>query len=245
MGFFCLGITEQCSSGIHNNQDQYGAVRVLDINGEEIAVAVVADGISCGFDGKYASYNTVLWLLQWAETYFRHNAFDVDSIAQEIQDQMQLYNQKLNIFSEQHSKEDTCCTVCGIVTNGNEILIFNAGDSRIYEINESDANIYCLTKDDIAQDGHSIAMHIGGKEDGDVILTFSRRKFRFDSIYFLCTDGMYRKLDFSAWCNRMFDAQINKSDWNRVFVEMLKSVRNLGEDDDVTALILVGCDNNG
>lgn len=240
MSFFCSGISSQCLNKIHNNQDTYGAIRIFDINSTEIALSIVADGVSSGFDGKYASYNAVKMLLEWAVEYFQENVFDIDIIANEIINQMQVCNHILNEYSEQHSEKDTCCTLCGMITDGNEILIFNAGDSRLYEIKKE--NVLCLTRDDIGTDGHSITRHIGGKEDNKVRITFSKTMFNYDSIYFLCTDGMYRRLNFKIWKNEILSIK-NISDWQNTFEKMLQSVQEFGEKDDVTAVILFGSDN--
>ena len=240
MGYLISGITDRCTSKIHVNQDKRGAIRLYDVNRTEILLALVADGISNAFEGKYASYNTVLWLLKWAEKYFQKNAFVISNVAAEIQKQLAKYNNLLNAYSEKESDTDTCCTVCGIATDGNDLLIFNAGDSRVYEL-QNDYAPRQLTKDDIAADGHSIAMHIGGKTDGEIVVNFSRDRFNNNSIYYICTDGMYRRLDFNEWNSQLFSVSDAK-DYENLLQNMLKHVRTKGEKDDVTAMILIGSD---
>ncbi|MGN0536443.1 MAG: protein phosphatase 2C domain-containing protein [Acutalibacteraceae bacterium] len=242
MNFFCGGMTSKCTNNMHRNQDTYGTIRLYDTNKTEIVLALVSDGVSMGFEGKYASYNAVLRLIKWADIYFQTHNFDVDSVANEIQMQMQICNTILNRFSEQSgSSWDTCATICGMISDGKDILTFNAGDSRLYEISTKYHFVSCHTKDDIAEDGHSIAQHIGGKDDEDVVITFSRTAFNTDSIYFICTDGMYRNLNFGKWHN-FFGSIKNKSEWENLYGQMLNDVRSLGEDDDVTAVILFGSD---
>ena len=134
MSVLCSGYSRQCANQIHVNQDKFGGLRAYDSNHSEITLAVVADGVSLGYQGKYASYNTVLWLLEWASQYIPTHEFDIQTIAREIQIQMIKYNHQLNDYSDLHSDKDTCCTVCGVVTDGKQLLIFNAGDSRLYEL---------------------------------------------------------------------------------------------------------------
>lgn len=242
MNFFCGGMTNECTNKMHRNQDTYGIIKLYDANQTEIVLALVSDGVSMGFEGKYASYNAVLRLLKWAESYFQVHNFDIDIVAGEIQMQMQTCNTMLNRFSEQSgSKLDTCATICGMITDGKDILVFNAGDSRLYEISTQYPFVSCYTKDDIAEDGHSIAMHIGGRNDGEVSVTFSRAAFNTNSVYFICTDGMYRKFNFEKW-HDLFWTVKNKSEWESLYKQMLNDVRSLKEDDDVTAVILFGSD---
>jgi serine/threonine protein phosphatase PrpC len=239
MSFLISAITDRCTDKIHKNQDKYGAVRILDANGREILLAVVSDGISRGFEGKYASYNAVLWLLNWAVKYFpQAYNFSDESIAEEIDHQLKLCNDTLNMFSERMAESDTCCTVCGIVTDGIEMVIFNAGDSRVYELNPG-GSVRRLTKDDRSSDGKSISMHIGGKNRDDLSITFSKGNYSADNIYFLCSDGMYRKLDFALWRNRFFSAR-KKIEYNELLLDILDYIRDAGEMDDVTGLIVAG-----
>ncbi|MBQ5335227.1 MAG: protein phosphatase 2C domain-containing protein [Oscillospiraceae bacterium] len=236
MSILLSGYTRQCASGMHVNQDQFGGLRVQDGNGREIAVAAVADGISLGYEGKYASYNTVLWLLQWAERYFPEHPFDVQETAQEIQEQMMLYNHRLNVFSDHHSSSDTCCTVCGMVTDEEFLLVFNAGDSRLYEMAPS-GRVRCMTQDDKAEDGYSIAMHIGGKKDSDLKLTFSSDVYHPDSRYVLCSDGFYKRVDFSAFCRQIMPCR-SRAETVSTLEAFSARLAQEGETDDITALIL-------
>ena len=103
MSILCAGYSRQCVNQIHVNQDQFGAVRLLDAKQNEITLAVIADGISLGYQGKYASYNTTLWLLEWASQYFPNHVFDLNDTAKEIQQQMMQYNHALNHYSDLHA----------------------------------------------------------------------------------------------------------------------------------------------
>lgn len=236
MSIFCSGYSQQCVNQIHENQDKFGSITVRNINNEEVTLALIADGVSLGYQGKYASYNTVLWLLEWAVKYLAENEFNIQGVAKEIQIQMMKYNHLLNDFSDKHSDKDTCCTVCGIVTNQAQLLIFNAGDSRLYELS-SYGQVRCLTQDDKAEDGYSIAMHIGGKNDNEIKLTFSADEFREGNRYILCTDGFYKRCDFVSWCELICGCR-NRNE----SVSMLESITNSliqgGETDDITALMI-------
>ncbi len=240
MRFLSAGITSTCTNGLHENQDKFGAIHMEDAEGREIVLAAIADGISRSFNGKLASYNTILWLLQWAEIYFTDHKFDLNAVAAEIHNQVNLYNRKLNHYSENHSTSYTCCTMNGLITNGNEILFFNAGDSRIYEINPKYPTAVLLTKDDKDELGR-ISMHVGGKENDAVRLSFSKDQFHADSVYFLATDGMYHETDFSRWKDLMLNAK-SRPAWNQILEAMVDDVRSVGEDDDVSAIIITGRD---
>lgn len=115
MSMLCAGYSQQCINQIRINQDKFGSITVMNPNNEEETLALIFDGVSLGYQSKYASYNTVLWLLEWTLKYLAENEFNVQDVAKEIQ--MVKYNHLLNEFSDKHSDKDSCCTVCGIVTN--------------------------------------------------------------------------------------------------------------------------------
>lgn len=233
----------QCTSMVHVNQDKHGWLRMIDAGGKPITLALVADGISLGFEGKYASYNTVKCLMEWAAEYFMSTPFDAQSAAEEISALLADCNHRLNEFSEMNSDKDTCCTVCGMITDESQTLIFNAGDSRVYELS-SDRGVRCMTQDDIAEDGYSIAMHIGGKEDDGITVSFSQERFRADGSYLICTDGMYRRLRFEEWLTELCDVADSEAAVE-LLRDMTEQLRADGETDDITGIILAGSKANG
>lgn len=237
MSILCAGYSQQCVNQIHINQDKFGSITVINPDNEEVTLALISDGVSLGYEGKYASYNTVLWLLEWAVKYLAENEFNVHTVARQIQNQMMKYNHLLNEFSDKYSDKDTCCTVCGIVTNQKQQLIFNAGDSRLYELS-SNGHVRCMTQDDKAKDGYSIAMHIGGKNDNEIKLSFSVDELHNGSIYLLCTDGFYKRCNF-AGCYELFSHCNTRSNAENVLKNIAGSLVNAGEKDDITALLIV------
>ncbi len=236
MSLFCSGVSAQCETMKHINQDDFGFVRLLDNQQSEITAAIVADGVSNSFNGKYASYNTVRWWIEWAQTYFADHAFELQETAEQIQQEMEQYNDMLNAFSEKNSDEDTCCTVCGIITDGTVMIIFNAGDSRAYEIQPS-GKIRCLTQDDVGEDGKSISMHIGGKNKGEVQISFFTENFNAENKYLLCTDGMYRHLRFADWHEKFFSAN-NRKLGVILLTQIADFLQDHGELDDITGILL-------
>ena len=236
MSILCAGYSRQCVNQIHVNQDQFGAVRLLDAKQNEITLAVIADGISLGYQGKYASYNTTLWLLEWASQYFSNHVFDLNDTAKEIQQQMMQYNHALNHYSDLHADKDTCCTVCGMVTDENQVLIFNAGDSRLYEL-PGNGQVRCMTQDDKAEDGYSISMHIGGKNDREIKISCSVEQYHPNSSYVLCSDGFYKRCSFPDFYQDLLECY-NRTELIHAIETTVDHLVKLGETDDITALVL-------
>lgn len=236
MKFLFGGITEQCINRIHVNQDKLGAVVTFNKNGDEIITAAVCDGISRAYRSELASYNTILRILRWAENYFPNiNGFDEKSVVEQLDLELKKCNKMLNDFIDKNSyDDDTCCTVSGIITDGRQLVIFNAGDSRIYELNPH-KDIRILTADNKGSDGHSISMFIGGMEDRDLSVSYYGEEYNNNSVYLLCTDGMYSRCDFSRWSNVLFNAA-SREQIVSILDNMRKEVQNLGEFDDITAL---------
>lgn len=236
MSILLSGYSRQCNNKLHVNQDKFGGLRVLSPDKKEITLAALADGISMGFRGELASYNTILWLLEWASEYLTSHEFNISDITEKLQSEMKRYNHMLNDYSDVESDKDTCCTICGIVTDEKNVLGFNGGDSRLYRLSGS-GEVQCMTKDDRAADGHSIAMHIGGKYDEEVNLSFFTQEYNKDDIYVLCSDGFYTRCNFPN-----FGKLLGSCHDRRETVEALKTVTNelvmAGEKDDITALII-------
>ena len=233
----CAAYSEQCTNGLHINQDHMGYVRVRGRDGGEITFAMVADGVSMGFEGKYASYNTAVTLLEWAKDYFRQESFDMGEAAAEIQDRLQELNDRLNAFSAQHSDQDTCTTVCGCVTDGDSVLIFNAGDSRAYLLLPDSSG--CLTTDDKGEDHESIAMHVGGMDSGTLQVTFLSAQMTDESRFLFCTDGLYRMLQMEEWCEAATQAQTSDA-LHALLQSMADAAREAGESDDITGVFVAG-----
>ena len=233
----CAAYSEQCTNGLHINQDHLGYVRVSGTDGREITMALVADGVSMGFEGKYASYNTAVTLLEWARDYFRQEPFDMSEAAAEIQEILQELNDRLNAFSEQHSDQDTCTTVCGCVTDGEDVLIFNAGDSRAYLLTADSAG--SLTTDDKADDHESIAMHVGGMESGMLKVTFLSAQMTPGSRFLFCTDGLYRQLRMEEWCEAAVSLHTQEA-LKALLQKMADTVREAGETDDISGVLVAG-----
>lgn len=236
MSLLCSGYSRQCVNQIHVNQDKYGCLRVADQNNNEITLAAVADGVSLGYQGKYASYNTILWLMEWAAEYVPAHQFDRKTMAGAIQEQMVMYNHWLNEFSDTCSDKDTCCTICGMLTDEHELLIFNAGDSRLYELLPT-GQVRCMTQDDKAADGYSIAMHIGGKNDEEIKLSFSLEEYHSDSIYLMCSDGFYKRCDLQLFAETVSGCR-DRAETINVIRQVTGDLVAAGETDDITALVL-------
>lgn len=245
MKFLFGGITEQCINRVHVNQDKFGAVIAFNKNGDEIITAVVCDGISRSYRSELASYNTVLRILRWAESYFpKINGFDNNTIAEQLDMELRQCNRMLNHFADQNScDDDTCCTVSGIVSDGKQLIVFNAGDSRIYEIGSS-KNIRKLTVDHKGSDGRSISMFIGGMEDQDLSISYYGEKYNSSSVYLLCTDGMYNRCDFSHWADILAKA-VSREQIINILNDMRKEVQNAGELDDITAVAITAAKRKG
>lgn len=243
MSFISGAVTNQCSDKVHTNQDKYGILTTKDINGCEVVTALVCDGVSRSYRSELASYNTVFRLLEWAAGYFKENAFNSDRIINELDKTIRQCNAVVDKIAERYGAgELSCCTISGMVTDGKDIIVFNAGDSRIYEVDLTADKLYLLTKDDKAEDGHTISNCVGLCEGYDINVKYSRLRFNNTSVYYICTDGMYRLQSFKKWGREMcYDNDRNMIENH--LSEMVNEVRAKGEMDDVTAICIVGKNN--
>lgn len=239
MDFVSGAVCEQCSDRVHVNQDKFGSAVIKDKQGHPILIALVCDGVSRSYRSEIASYNTVLYVLQWAASYFPHHIFDMDKVTPRVDNILRRCNRRIDVFSYQYGQGSySCCTVSGMITDGKDMLVFNAGDSRLYEMDMQEDKLYVLTKDNKAEDGYSISMCIGAFESDQLRISYTKEAFNRNSVYFLCTDGIYRRADLKKWGNTLFTAA-HRSAMEEYLRQMVQEVRTAGETDDATALVIV------
>ena len=108
----------------------------------------------------------------------------------------------------------------------------------MYEMDMQEDKLYVLTKDNKAEDGYSISMCIGAFESDQLRISYTKEAFNRNSVYFLCTDGIYRRADLKKWGNALFTAA-HRSAMEEYLRQMVQEVRTAGETDDATALVIV------
>ena len=255
MGFLTFGISTQCKNKNHVNQDKFGSVIVKNPSGKEILIAVVSDGVSMCFKGEVASYNTVRFVLNWGAEYFSQNEFNTVNIPNDFDKLITSINQSLNNYVRSQKRKNqekgyspySSCTLCCVITDGNSVLHFSVGDSAIYELKPY-KTVSIMGKNSINKhinESGRLTSYIGGIEDERIDIRYIESKFENSTAYFICSDGMYGKMnfdmekdeDFRRFNQRLLTAE-NKTAGVTVLQGMTDYVLSKGETDDITALVV-------
>jgi serine/threonine protein phosphatase PrpC len=257
MSFLVFGNSEQCKNKNHVNQDRFGSVQVRTPFNQEILVAAVSDGVTMCYRGEIASYNTVRYILNWGAEYFKTHEFNINEITEDFDKLIIKINQNLNYYSDsvdsKKKKIDskyspyTCCTLCGIITDGNIAIVFNVGDSAVFYLEEFSATDIMGDKGEQKRhknvDGQ-LTSYIGGIRDESLKIRIKECEFSHLASYLLCTDGMYSKInfqlndeDFIDFNTRLFKVS-SKNIGTDILKNMTDYVLEKGELDDITALVI-------
>jgi serine/threonine protein phosphatase PrpC len=255
MSFLTFGLSSQCKNKNHTNQDKFGSITVKTPSGKEILVAAVSDGVSMCYKGEVASYNTVRFILNWSAEYFSGAEFDASIISVEFDKLITNINHALNNYAKlprrKKLKENyspySSCTLCCVITDGNEILYFGIGDSAIYELKS-------YTAINIMDNGRAnkhinasgrLTSYIGGIEDEKIDIRYIENRFDSSAAYFICTDGMYGKMVFDTEKDedfRKFNQRLLSADSRSAGITVLQGMTDYvlaqGETDDITALVV-------
>lgn len=198
---------------------------VLKGEAQETIVAVICDGVGGKSGGAVAAETTAnrfkditvseitpLWIIQ-----------KIDSINREI-----VKNQTDTIHNSMAS------TIAGIFMFSNRFLVFNSGDTRIYEVTNND--IIKHTKDHVLYTGKRtlLSNYIGGNgkkctpyvKKGELVST--------ESFIVLCSDGIYKCIT-DIEMHRIIESDLTlkeKSD------TILKLSTQKGSNDDKSLIIL-------
>lgn len=222
------------------NQDSYGA-KILNINQQSTAFAVLCDGMGGLARGEVASASVVKAFARWASENMPKlyiQGLNMDVIRREWNAILTEYNEKIKKYGK-NLGVNLGTTVTAILLAGEDYYIVNVGDSRIYEIAE---NLSVMTKDhtmvarevelgrlsaeEAAVDPRrSVLLQCVGASDV-VYPDFFSGKVKKNAMYMLCSDGfrheiteeeIYRELHPSKMTDAlsMEHAQKTLIDWNK------------------------------
>lgn len=252
MGLLTFGLSEQCKNKNHPNQDRYGSIQVKSRSGNDILVSAVSDGITMSYKGEIAAYNTIRFILNWAAEYFPQNEFLPTEIAESLDELIIKINQKLNHYSGTSNKKSTkhgyspytSCTLCCLITDGDRVLYFGVGDSRIYELKTYSTTSVISGGIHTSSDGR-LTSYIGGIEDVKLDIRYVEGRFEDSAVYLLCTDGLSNRIvwnmdadeEFRKFNQRLLAVR-SRNNGIEVLQGMVEYVTSKGETDDITALAI-------
>jgi serine/threonine protein phosphatase PrpC len=180
------------------NQDAYWVKRQM-MKDQEVVMAIVCDGVGGVSDGEIASRRTIDYIVGcfWAQLpRFLEYHFTIEKLGEEFTIALNKANQRLYIESKKRGKR-TGTTIAFCLIAGEDYLIANVGDSRVYWHKKK--GIY-RTKDHTAaalqsdgthpEDEHVLWQSVGSQKEIKIDQYVGKVEIPMDVL--LVTDGAYR-----------------------------------------------------
>ena len=187
-----------------------------DIDDKNIFIALM-DGITSTEDGSEA--------VALLSKFFSNNEFSSEKELEE-------YIKDANLYVIKNSEKDTATTVSGFFVLEDKIKIFNAGDSKIYKLNNG--YLMQLSVDDVANQYLDIKQPL--------IQCIGMKKHKYDfhiseeniGTYLLCSDGITDMLSVDDMENIFKDFRTPE----RIGKALIKAAKSRGGYDNITVIVI-------
>ena len=194
------------------------------INGTEVLLAAVCDGVGSQADGAFASAFATESLESWfcAQT-------STEGMAPALRERILRINHEI-VLQAQRQRLATASTLTALLLLDGRYTALCAGDSRIYALDRT--GVQQLTCDDVTEDG-KLTEYLG--RAGAVRVQYLEGEAAQRG-FLLCTDGFYRRmpqelLPQAAGARR-------RAELDRLLTEMSRTVKQRGERDNISAVII-------
>ena len=221
--------------------------------GEEIAFAVVCDGMGGLSHGEVASEVTVDAFKRWITSFLSIDASDVkwEEIRSQWRNLIISLNQKIGEYgAENAAKLGTTLTAALFV--GNKYLAVNVGDTRLYKITDKVKRITrdhtlvefkvrqgSLTAEEarVSPEKNILLQCIGASEE--VFPDFHIGDVNEEEVYFLCSDGFRNKLiEDELFDNLSPKKLVDKQKMNEASEFLINLNKSRNERDNISIVIV-------
>lgn len=250
---FCYSYITDTGTTREVNQDVL-LVKTAEIDGEKAVLAAVCDGVGGLSNGENASRAAAQMLSDWFNYEMPQilNQEDESQIMMNRLDQLvQDINYKIYTYGSQNNIT-LGTTMTAMLFWKNQYYGVHVGDSRAYEIAASTyqitqdhsflaREIACgrITKEEAKNDSRRnlILQCIGAREQ--VMPDMLRGNIRENSVYLLCSDGLWHYIEEEEWVLYFSPYKISGADEIRTELDhVVRLVKERGEKDNITAVAL-------
>ncbi|MFG2695903.1 PP2C family protein-serine/threonine phosphatase [Kitasatospora sp. NPDC048407] len=133
-------------------------------------------------------------------------------------------------------------TVAGLALTAESVFVFNVGDSRVYELTDTEPEL--LTTDDSPplaegqRTTHLVTSVLGGATPRDALAPHvTRLPVRPGARYLLCTDGLSDPVPPEEWMALITDGDADEDDQHAV-VELWRAAIRAGGPDNITLALV-------
>ncbi len=239
------------------NQDSL-CIKAAVLNGDNIILAAVCDGMGGLSDGETASAYIISGISKWFEGTLPdmlRNKVGILDIRQSMDRHLHQLNNKLNSYSSVSGKiMGTTMTAVLIIQSSGKMITAHVGDSRLYKIKDDSTEVITtdhsviyeemrrgkLTEEDALngnrQNQLTKCMGAGLK---NVSYDYIISPYETNCVYMLCTDGFIKKITKDEISDRLKPSVIINditAHGNLKSLTELSLTRN--ETDNITALLI-------
>lgn len=194
------------------------------IDGQNVYLAVVCDGVGSLENGGFAAATAVRLLSDWFDS-----VDDTRRLGLALRDRIIGVNKEI-IDAAAAYGIDTAATLSALLLTEERFCTVHLGDSRIYSAAES--GITQLTRDH-SRDG-KLASCVGRWAEPEIDYNegvLGEEKF------LLCSDGLYKQMDISHLAEQF--ERLNRRNMKKVMEKLTKYVIDRGESDNITLAVLI------
>lgn len=194
------------------------------INGKDVLLAVVCDGIGGFADGAYASGLAVKMLNTWF-----NELIYTERIGINMRETVLNINTHI-VLDAKHKNINTGSTLSALLIMDDIYYIVHIGDSRIYSY--EDGTLSLITNDNVSATGKLTAC-IGQIEN--IVLQYYEGIVA-NKIFLLCTDGLYKRMDVDLVINKI--EKVDKRTLKGTIKILTEHVIENGEQDNISVVLV-------
>lgn len=242
------------------NQDSLFIV-TAEYKNEKILFAAVCDGVGGMSAGETASGFVCRRMVDWFEGDFadmmRNNSSVLD-IRASLDEKLHELNDRMNSFADRNGiGMGTTVTAMLVIPQLGRMLTAHAGDSRLYKITDSSADVLTADHSIVGQDVRSgkITEEMAENDSRQNQLTncigagltdtsydYSISEYDGNECYMLCSDGFRKKITRDEIMNSLCpSANISENDMSAHLNALVEKDMKCGEKDNITALLVRLC----
>ena len=245
-------ISFNTDKGIVKSVNQDGLlIKVAKTKIGRVALFVVCDGLGGLEKGEVASSTVIRELANWYDNKLYELINEKRDIINSLKETIYELNRRLLEYSNKN-KVKLGTTLTALFAIEDEYEILHIGDCRVYNINNS---LKLLTKDQtlvereidrgnltreearINKKRNILLQCIGASINLEPVIT--KGKLERDSVYIICSDGLYHELLEDEFIKYFNPSNINsKENMDYITKEVVELVKNRGERDNITILLI-------
>lgn len=195
------------------------------LQGKEMCMAAVCDGVGGLADGAYAASSSVVMLSNWFE-----NLENADQLGLRLRNYIESVSFAVMMQAKTKQLQTACTLSCLLLLEG-RYMVAHVGDSRIYTMEEDALRL--LTRDHIQEGRLTASVGRGALTN----LFYAEGSYVPGQCFLLCSDGLYKRMDMNLLAQSL--REINRRNLPKTLRQLTEYVIDRGERDNISAALLM------